>query len=304
MVSQNMNWCFTLNNYTDDNIMFLDNIECKYIIYGKEIGTEMTPHLQGFIIVEKKVVFNKIKELLPNNYHIESCKGSAKQNITYCKKQNNFTERGNAPVRGKRNDLSEMVESKLNKVSDFDLFKKHGDNFVKYYKSVSNSVDIIRYEQQIIKMKKTFTSESLRPWQIDCLDILNKQTDRQVLWICDKTGNSGKTYLAKHIVAKGDSIYFNNSKSQDIYYAYNCQATVVYDFCRSLEDHINYGVLEATKNGIFFSSKYESKQKIFDPPKIVIFANFMPDQSKLSQDRWCIYLLDEIDSCHRLSKYN
>lgn len=44
------NWCFTLNNYTDEEIEVFKKAarDCSYAIIGKEVGESRTPHLQGF----------------------------------------------------------------------------------------------------------------------------------------------------------------------------------------------------------------------------------------------------------------
>jgi len=87
---------------------------------------------------------------------------------------------------------------------------------------------------------------------------------------------------------KYDCIRFENGKSADIKHSYQGQEIVVFDFCRAMQNHVNYEVIESIKNGIMFSPKYESKMKIYKKPLVIVFANFEPDESKLSKDRWKI----------------
>lgn len=68
---------------------------------------------------------------------------------------------------------------------------------------------------------------------------------------------------------------------------------VIFGLPRSMEDYVSYEAIESVKDGIFFSGKYESGMCLFKPPHILIFANFMPDESKLSSDRWRITRLGE-----------
>ena len=90
------NWCFTINNYTEDDITLLDNIDCKYIIYGKEVGESGTPHLQGFVVFKINKRLSGCKKL-HKTAHWEASKGTALQASEYCKKDGNFTERGDCP---------------------------------------------------------------------------------------------------------------------------------------------------------------------------------------------------------------
>jgi hypothetical protein len=65
------NWCFTVNNYTEQDVICLDNIDCEYIIYGKEKGEKQdTPHLQGYIQMKRKMRLTGLKKLLMNVYKL------------------------------------------------------------------------------------------------------------------------------------------------------------------------------------------------------------------------------------------
>lgn len=132
------------------------------------------------------------------------------------------------------------------------------------------------------------TIEKLYDWQTKIRDeCLLEPDDRRINWIYDYEGNSGKTQFCKYMILKHNAIYLNNGKTQDIAYALPEDPKIVlFDFCRSNEEKINYQVIESIKNGIIFSGKYESKNKIFNSPHIYIFANFRPDLNKLSKDRW------------------
>lgn len=62
----------------------------------------------------------------------------------------------------------------------------------------------------------------------------------------------------------------------------------VFHYTRAVENYVSYEALEAIKDGIFFSTKYESGMVVFDSPHVVVFANFPPDRTQLSADRWRI----------------
>ena len=47
---------------------------------------------------------------------------------------------------------------------------------------------------------------------------------------------------------------------------------------------------------MYLSTKYESEQRIYKVPTIVILANFKPDTSKVSGDRWNILHTEYIEN--------
>jgi len=98
------NFCFTLNNWTDEEITTIKTIKFKYLIYGKEVGESGTPHLQGYMELAGRRDFDSIKKIIPR-MHIEVRRGTAKEASDYCKKDGNFEEEGEISKQGDRKDI-------------------------------------------------------------------------------------------------------------------------------------------------------------------------------------------------------
>jgi len=101
-------FCFTLNNYTDEDCVKISKIYDKYVIYGMEVGEQGTKHLQGYIIFKNPRSFTAIAKLL--KWHIEISKGSFEANFKYCTKSGVFVELGERPIMGERCDLKTIKE--------------------------------------------------------------------------------------------------------------------------------------------------------------------------------------------------
>lgn len=143
------------------------------------------------------------------------------------------------------------------------------------------------------KIAKPVLTE-LRPWQKNIIDIIgNEPDDRKIIWIYDKDGGQGKTKLCKHICSMfpKTSLYVSG-KASDIKCAVaeftqeNELKVALFGFTRTIEDYVSYEAIEAIKDGIFFSGKYESRMCIYDSPHVICFANFEPCYENLSKDRW------------------
>lgn len=108
-------WCFTINNYDESDIHRLRDFHdstngCKYLIVGKEVGEQGTPHLQGYLFVENPRYGNVIREACGGRGHWSAAKGTPAQNQTYCSKDGDFIELGELPKQGKRNDLATLAK--------------------------------------------------------------------------------------------------------------------------------------------------------------------------------------------------
>lgn len=98
-------YCFTLNNFTDADLEDLKKLEenprLRYIIAGNEVGEEGTKHIQGYVYFHNATLFSFLKKALPRA-HIEACRGTPDENITYCSKDGEFYEKGERPISQKR----------------------------------------------------------------------------------------------------------------------------------------------------------------------------------------------------------
>lgn len=98
-MQKSRNWCFTLNNYSNEEYMNACTEEpfIKYGIVGKERGEEGTPHLQGYYHTNNAMTLKKLKEKLPRA-HWEICKGTPQENIDYCSKDGDTYAWGVKPM--------------------------------------------------------------------------------------------------------------------------------------------------------------------------------------------------------------
>jgi len=112
-MSKSRRWCYTLNNYSQDEVEELLSLDVHYHVMGFEEGEEGTPHLQGFIIFKNARYFNALKKIL-SRAHWEETKGTSFQAAEYCMKDKQFEEVGCRPHEGeagRREDLYKVADA-------------------------------------------------------------------------------------------------------------------------------------------------------------------------------------------------
>lgn len=130
--------------------------------------------------------------------------------------------------------------------------------------------------------------KTLYNWQQEIIDIFNGPVDaRKIYWFWEPNGNVGKSDFCLHCVLNHDAVVYDSGK-KDILFAHKNQTKIIFDLSRTQEGFVSYDAMESLKKGFCFSGKYESGMKVFPKPHIVVFANWEPDTSKLSMDRWDI----------------
>lgn len=88
-MSQSRRWCFTLNNYSEEEVSSLSSLQgdkLTYLLFSKEVApTTGTPHLQGYLETKKKITLKGLSQLIPRA-SLSVAKGTAKQNYEYITK--------------------------------------------------------------------------------------------------------------------------------------------------------------------------------------------------------------------------
>ena len=124
--SKAIRWCFTINNPNDDADQDLfdaspeeNEDSCiKSLFYGREVGGNGTPYLQGFVVFLRRQRFHQVRRMkcfaAPHNAHLEVMKGTIVQNVDYCGKTNIDPMHLGAAfaecAQGRRTDLDAMVK--------------------------------------------------------------------------------------------------------------------------------------------------------------------------------------------------
>ena len=114
-MAQSKRWCFTLNNPSQGEKDLITSVfeseHVDYGIFGNEVSTSGTPHLQGFVIFSRRKRLRGAKHLLSVRAHYEVAKGTSVQASTYCKKEGDYVEIGEIKnEQGKRNDIERFKE--------------------------------------------------------------------------------------------------------------------------------------------------------------------------------------------------
>ena len=176
---------------------------------------------------------------------------------------------GEKPIDTMYSRLADMVEQgwTWNKIQH-DFVKTNAKVFANNCKQLLAAYTALRAvpKEQLVVLK---------PWQKHVVDGLAATPDgRTVTWIYDPVGNTGKSFLCNYLVTNMGAVMLDG-RIQDMAYAYQGQPIVCMDIARAQAQNMDHLHIFAEKvaSGSVFSSKYESVNKVFTPPHVLIFAN-------------------------------
>jgi len=262
MSSKSRDYCYTLNNWTEDEYDKIKSIEAQYHVIGKEIGEQGTKHLQGYIYFTNPRSFNAVKKLLLRS-HLERTAGTPEQAAAYCKKENDFEEIGKCPQQGKRTDV-EVVREELAMGNGIRGVVKRATNL----QQIKIAEAILKYE------------EPKRDWKPN------------VAWYWGLTG-TGKSKQA-HEVFSGTDFYRKTANTGKWWEGYDAHENVLIDDMD--ENNFPY------KNLLDLLDRYECRVECkngtrqFLAKNIIITASIDPHTMFQREDQSGGELLRRIDS--------
>lgn len=260
-------YTFTLNNYTEneynDILNFVSQNLYQYVI-GKEVGENLTPHLQGYIEHKNQIDFNLIKKVMPRA-HLECARGSTKQNYKYCTKDSDF-------------------------VTNIIIPPTPEEEYNEYMKEEYKDVEWKPWQQAVIDLINTTPSKRIVYWLWEEQGNEGKTFLAKYLdWKYDAIIANGK-----------QADVFNQYRE---YLKTKQPKLAIIDIPRSHELYVCYSTLEKIKDGLCYSGKYEGGKLRIIPHHLLIFANFEPPQEMLSLDRWRIINITDDSQLINLTSY-
>jgi len=311
-------WSFTVNNYTLNDELALKRL-CgifdapdpgeseplvDYLIYGRELASTGTPHLQGYLIwkTDCRLVTCRNRMGLVTAPHLEVSRGSPEQNRVYCSKEDETPfEYGTCPAvsQGRRSDLERFFDW----ADEFSL--EHGrapttPEAAKLFPVVvvkhGRLMDVVRLRTQ----RALFHAEpDPREWQQRLRDTLDQPPDdRKIQFVIDYDGGIGKSWFVRWYLDMHPTTtqLFRPGKVADLAHAIKIHCNVfLFDIPRDGLQYLQTQVLEMLKDRVIFSPKYNSTTKYLTAvPHVVVFTNEHPDDVgiKLTADRYSFVKID------------
>lgn len=192
--TRSRSFCFTLNNYTEEEERYIQTWECDYLVYGREKGEEGTPHLQGLVKLKNAKSFASMKKLQPRA-HWEVCK-SVPASIVYCKKDGDIFEKGIPPQKnGGDSQAERAIKNKRLATGDLQELLDNGE--------------ISITQIPLLKKARTILAQEQKPYQHDNV---------RGIWIYGPPG-IGKTHRAREypgeIFIKSQNKWFDGYEGQE-----------------------------------------------------------------------------------------
>lgn len=128
-------WCYTLNNYSEEEYTALQQQASCYHVMGSEIGKEGTPHIQGFITFAKAKRLSGVKKI-NGRAHWEKTRETSDIAANYCKKDGLFWEQGKVPTQGKRTDLESVADMVKEGKSIKEIAEEYPTQIIKFHRGI------------------------------------------------------------------------------------------------------------------------------------------------------------------------
>lgn len=299
---QSCRWCFTINNPTEEENERLSDLCADlrgngivYIVYGREVGENGTPHLQGFIIFRSRKRLRGVRDVLGERGHYEVARSDNVTASDYCKKDGDFDEAGTLPRSGR------APQPSVADFRDWTLGEYERNGVAPNERAIAQAFPnlFLRYGTRMLNLQAhilpttAMVEHPLNDWQERLYnEILGEADDRIIRFVIDKDGGKGKSYFCRWMLTNKHETtqVLSVGKRDDLAHALDVSKRIfLFNLPRGGMELLQYGLLENIKDRIVFSPKYNSTTKVLDyNAHVIVFGNEDPDMTKMSFDRYYI----------------
>lgn len=257
-ISPAKHWCFTHNNYSDDDISMwkkkAKEANVKLLVFQTELApSTKTKHLQGTISFVNKV--RPMSEVSSKNVHWEKRKGKEQDACLYC------------------------VKNEELKPEPYIQFC-HGWRAPEIIRTINPDK---WWQKDIIKIVEEEPDDRTIHWYWSEAGGIGKTALLKYLNVhygaipCSGKGADMRNAIRDYTVTNGYT-----------------PRTIIVPIPRSFSiEYLSYEGIEQAKDMIFYSGKYEGGVVCGNPPHLIVLANEPPDESRMSADRWHIVQIDD-----------
>jgi len=211
------------------------------------------------------------------------------------------------------------VNKLLQKFFGFDRYQTATFKKLNFYESIESYKKDKRYSPLLSnEMKNSYKGKDIQifkdpknwwPWQTDLWNkVFNEMNEirpadtRKIIYLYDKEGNTGKSSFIKYWLYNFEDVSFltygNPQQLRSCIAKEGERKVYLIDLPRAKSEHDSeidlLNTVEQLKNGTILNTIFgDGKRMLFDPPTVIISANYLCNFDLLSEDRWEIYKIDK-----------
>jgi len=215
-------------------------------------------------------------------------------------KRNHYQGRMSLKCKKREHELVKMLQMKWQKFHISVTSTANRDNNFYVMKEDTRVSGPFTDENDIYIPKDIREISSLYQWQTSLLTELKKPSSRLVDIVYEPVGCVGKTIFTRW------AMIYDNFELLPHCTEYRDIMRMVYDigskqcYLIDMPRAINkkklgdfFAGIETVKGGYCYDDRYGFKRRLFDPPRVCVFTNTLPDLDLLSGDRWQIWTIED-----------
>jgi hypothetical protein len=284
----------------------------RYVAGQHEVSANGEHHYQVYLQCSRTVRASHISKATRAvwrscHFILQSKNGGTAQDCKeYCTKEDTRHD-GSKPFefgdmcngRGQRSDRVAAVNAILDGAAPVEVVRDN-PNLLHLWSSIQGF-----YRSASVRRARDLAAgRTIQPlrWQQQAMSVLSAQGDRQVLWIVDRRGGSGKSVLMGILQGRaGQCCQLGAGRSGDLVHAWRSAGmptTLLFDLARARSEFLSniMELIENFKSGFVFAPKFDSATIPCSGIKVIVVSNDIPptrDDGKLmwTADRYDVRTL-------------